>query len=287
VIILPGAGTVGLDYLNVLQNVAEFTTAVLYDRAGTGWSDPVEMPRTSTQATDELQALLSVMRLGPPYVLVGHSLGGLYARHFAARFPNEVCGLVLLDPAHEDYNAYAPPELLERSGSWDPSDLIPQELPAEFIDFYRGLFSAEVAGWPDEITAPLIEAHLTRRWLMTGAVEATNVEDLYREVAGAGPLPDVPVVILCSVGVDNFKRAVSVGQSEKLLAAECDGRRRLYDDLAARLPRAESRAVPEVGHVTLHFRRPDVVVEAVRDVIGAAKTSGLIMSGIADSRPPN
>jgi hypothetical protein len=58
VVFLPGAGRVGLDYLNVHDEVWWFTTSVLYDRAGTGWSEEVELPRTATEVTDELRGIL-------------------------------------------------------------------------------------------------------------------------------------------------------------------------------------------------------------------------------------
>jgi pimeloyl-ACP methyl ester carboxylesterase len=108
VVFLAGGGAVGLDYLNVQKRAAEFTTSVLYDRAGTGWSDSVGLPRNSTEVTDELRDLLRSAQLPTAYLMVGHSLGGLYARNFAQRVPDEVAGLVLLDPAHEDYDAYMP-----------------------------------------------------------------------------------------------------------------------------------------------------------------------------------
>src|SRR5262245_6462444 len=145
VVFLPGGGAVGLDYLNVQQAAGELTTSLLYDRAGTGWSDRVELPRSSAQVTDELRALLAAAGIGAPYVLVGHSLGGLYGRHFAQRFPDEVAGLVLLDPAHEDYNAHMPEELVERWKAWDPHQALPDELPGEVIRMYRALFAREMA----------------------------------------------------------------------------------------------------------------------------------------------
>src|SRR5512135_2819326 len=107
-VFLPGAGTVGLDYLNVHQGAAQRTTSVIYDRAGTGWSDTVELPRTARQVTTELRELLVTAGVPAPWLLVGHSLGGAYARHFAQRFPDEVAGLLLLDPLHEDSAKYWP-----------------------------------------------------------------------------------------------------------------------------------------------------------------------------------
>src|SRR5262245_35794017 len=90
VVFLSGGGAVGLDYLNVQERAAELTTSVLYDRGGTGWSDRVRLPRTSVEVTDELRELLHTAGVLTPYILVGHSLGGLYARYYAQRFPDDV-----------------------------------------------------------------------------------------------------------------------------------------------------------------------------------------------------
>ncbi|MGW7261039.1 alpha/beta fold hydrolase [Streptomyces sp. NPDC054834] len=78
------------------------TTSVLHDRGGNGWSYPAELPRTAAEVTDELCELLHAGAVPGPYLLIGHSLGGAYARHYGRRFPDEVTGLLLLDPFHED-----------------------------------------------------------------------------------------------------------------------------------------------------------------------------------------
>jgi alpha/beta hydrolase family protein len=77
VVFLPGGGAVGLDYLNVQHKAAKLTTSVLYDRAGTGWSDRTGLPRTSAEVTSELRQLLRTAGVPAPYLLAGHSLGGL------------------------------------------------------------------------------------------------------------------------------------------------------------------------------------------------------------------
>ena len=151
VVILPGAGTVGLDYLSVQERAAKLTTSVVYDRAGTGWSDRADLPRTSAAVTGELRELLRAAGVPAPYLLVGHSLGGLYARHYATRFPSEVAALLLIEPAHEDYNAYMPKELNDLRAAWDPDQALPDELPDEIIRFYRDLLAQELAELPEEI----------------------------------------------------------------------------------------------------------------------------------------
>jgi pimeloyl-ACP methyl ester carboxylesterase len=94
----------------VLPGVATFTRVCVYDRPGTfldagepGRSDPVAMPRTAADMVADLHALLQVAGVPGPYVVAGHSFGGLVARLFASTFPDEVVGLVLIDSAHEDY----------------------------------------------------------------------------------------------------------------------------------------------------------------------------------------
>ena len=266
VVFLPGGGAVGLDYLNVQERAAALTTSVVYDRAGTGWSEAAALPRTSAQVTGELRELLLTAGVPAPYLLAGHSLGGLYARHYAQRFPGEVAALLLLDPAHEDYNAYMPPELTEMWKAFDPGQALPDELPGELVALYRGLFEQEIAGWPAEIRERLIERHLSPEWLLTGFREAANVDQLYDEVRHAGPVPDVPLMVLCSMEVDGFKQAVSIGVSDSLLREEIESKRRLYTALAGSVPCGEIRLV-DAGHVTMHLRHPGAVLQAIQDLL--------------------
>lgn len=78
------------------------TRALAYDRAGYGRSDASLQPRDGAHVVEELRALLRAQDLPPPYVLVGHSLGGLYMQLFARQYPGEVAALVLVDSTHPD-----------------------------------------------------------------------------------------------------------------------------------------------------------------------------------------
>lgn len=84
----------------VFPEIAKTTTVFAYNRPGYGNSDPVSTPRDGRHIVDELRSLLRSKGLNPPYVLVGHSLGGLYMQLFARRYPSEVEGLVLVDSTH-------------------------------------------------------------------------------------------------------------------------------------------------------------------------------------------
>jgi pimeloyl-ACP methyl ester carboxylesterase len=86
----------------VPNDVAEFAEVVIYDRANLGDSDEVTGQRTSKRTVAELHAMLKAAGVEAPYVLVGHSFGGLNARLFASQFPDEVAGIVLVDASHED-----------------------------------------------------------------------------------------------------------------------------------------------------------------------------------------
>ena len=86
----------------VFPEVAKVDTAFAYDRPGTGGSDRASTSRDGEQIVNELRVLLAAEGIGPPYVLVGLSLGGLYMQLFARRYPREVARLVLVDPTHPD-----------------------------------------------------------------------------------------------------------------------------------------------------------------------------------------
>ena len=98
VVLESGIAASSLNWRTVQTGIAKFTRVVSYDRAGLGWSDPAAGPLTLSRLVDDLRALLHAGRLAPPYILVGHSFGALIVRSYAARYPNEVSGIVLVDP---------------------------------------------------------------------------------------------------------------------------------------------------------------------------------------------
>jgi pimeloyl-ACP methyl ester carboxylesterase len=97
-----GAGDGMESWDKVYPEVARFTTSFAYSRRGYGVSAPALVNRSGTEIVRELREVLAAQGLRPPYVLVGHSLGGLYLELFAKLHPDEVAGLVLVDPTHPD-----------------------------------------------------------------------------------------------------------------------------------------------------------------------------------------
>jgi len=114
IILEAGLGDLGLSWSLVQPALARSARVCSYDRAGLGWSDAGPFPRDPMQETAELWTLLARAKVSPPYLLVGHSYGGDLARLYAARFPDQVRGLVLVEAANEDQWSKLP----EALGDW-------------------------------------------------------------------------------------------------------------------------------------------------------------------------
>lgn len=102
VVVEYGLGDVSTDWALVQSRVGKFTRVCTYDRAGYAWSEPGPMPRTYTQLNLELHEGLKKLNERFPVVLVGHSFGGGVIRSYAAKYPDEVAGLVLVDIVQEE-----------------------------------------------------------------------------------------------------------------------------------------------------------------------------------------
>jgi pimeloyl-ACP methyl ester carboxylesterase len=259
VVFLPGTGMVGLDYLEIHDQISAFATSVLYDRAGTGWSDRVELPRTAAEVADELRDLLHAAGVAAPYLLVAHSLGGAYARRFAQRFPDEVAGLVSLEGLHEDWDTYMPEEARLPGGG----DQVPgAELSKEVVEYLRGVYTQMYAQWPDSVRELLIERHISPEWLYIAAREGADLAVLADELRHGGDVPEMPFILLTGVGVSQ-----ELILPQEVLGTLNDGKRALYTAVAKAAPRGEHRVLEDAAHSSMHVDRPDAVVQAIRDLL--------------------
>src|SRR5215218_4840882 len=103
-----GTGEMSAHWVLVQREVSDTTRVCAYDRAGMGWSEMGPEPRDAKRISSELHALLKGANIEGPFVLVGHSFGGLYTRTYAARYPDEVAGVVLVDSSSPDQFSYPP-----------------------------------------------------------------------------------------------------------------------------------------------------------------------------------
>jgi pimeloyl-ACP methyl ester carboxylesterase len=97
VVLQPGGGDMASTMAWIAPAVARDTRVCVYDRPGRGWSDPVDTPQDGTRVADDLHTMLHTAHVPGPYVLAGHSFGGLYVLAYAAHYPADVAGMVLVD----------------------------------------------------------------------------------------------------------------------------------------------------------------------------------------------
>jgi pimeloyl-ACP methyl ester carboxylesterase len=262
VVFLPGASAVGLDYLNVHDEAAKLTTSVLYDRGGTGWSDPAELPRTAAEVATELRDLLRAAEVPGPYVLVAHSLGGAYARRFAQLFGDQVAGVLYLDSFYELTDDYMPERLhLAKVRLPDPG---PLQL-ALMRPFMRRMYRQMFASWPEPVRGQLIDRHMSPQWWQAGVRERSNMPQLAGELRGGGNLPDTPLIAITSLGIDPGMRLLMSG---KTLREMNEAKLRLYTALAGSVTQGENRVLHDARHSTITNDHPGVIVQAIRDLLG-------------------
>lgn len=267
IVFLPGAGMFGLGYLNVQREAAKLSTSIVYDRAGTGWSDPIDLPRSARAVVEELRSLLQVAAIPGPYLFVGHSLGGLYARRFAQLYPDLVAGLLLLDPANEDYSAHLSEEARQKEAEAKRQPM--PDISPEQIEAYRPILTQLYAGWPTEIRGPLIERHLHPIRALTGFHEGRNIDELYDEVRSGGPIPSVPVIVYTAMGIDDSQRFFS---TEETIRAQNQAKLGAATAFARSTPGAENRVLDDASHAMMHVQRPDAVVLGLEDLLAPAKS---------------
>jgi pimeloyl-ACP methyl ester carboxylesterase len=183
----------------VQPEIAKWTRACSYDRAGTGFSDPGPMPRTSVHIAEELRTALHHAGIGGPYILVGSAFGGDNVRTFADLYMDEVAGLVLVDADSIDVEPAAMREQEHRGQAGIPKDmrdcrnLIAEHKPLPKVSsrpgrppqtcaqqfFFRGLPEAE---WSPELNAKLLEVAQTKVAMYdsySSEMEQTPVDEIY------------------------------------------------------------------------------------------------------------
>ena len=184
----------------VQELLSPVTRTCSYDRAGRGWSEPGPEPRDANAISNDLHELLRNASISPPYVLVGHSAGGLFALRFAQRYPDTIGALVLLDSAAPD------------QATLDPSYITDLEKTRDMVGVMRWLsyFGVErlvgaLLGRPEALPAP--SRHAMARAYASSAYWASLYHELQArrasdaQVAQGGSLRDTPLTVaIAAVG---------------------------------------------------------------------------------------
>lgn len=254
VVLDAAVGTPSTTWAPILPAIAARTRVIAYDRAGLGASDPARK-LTVRSSVEDLLALLRAAGEGP-CVLAGHSWGGLLAQVTAWTAPGLIAGLVLIDPAHEDFQPWTGlirDRLMLRRFVSRTRRLRDDEVRADAVttagaltgdDRARDLFvAAELACYA--------QPHQLRTMVAENRLAARNAR-MVRGLRTGKPLPDVPVVVL----------SATMGQSERMRARWTA----LQGRVATSAAHGEHVVVPEAGHY-VHLSRPEVVADAVLSVV--------------------
>ena len=241
-------------WVRVQQQVADTTRVCAYDRAGMGWSERGPEPRDAKQISSELHDLLAnAAGIEGPYVLVGHSYGGLYARMYAARYSEEVAGVVLVDSTHPEQFTRSPEgramyEQIRRLGA-----VIPWLTRLGVIRLTN--YSPAHPDLPPQQRAQIEAFNSSTRQVATTVEEFRATPETTAQVRSAGSLGETPLAV------------ISAGeQSPSWLE--------MQEELAALSSDSSHRVVEGATHVSLLYERRDAqvtsaaileVVEAVRN----------------------
>ena len=265
----------GLSWASAQPEVAKFTRVCTYDRAGLGWSERSPKPRTAPNIVDELHTLLARAGVEPPYVLVGHSIGGLYVRLYAHEHPEQMAGMVLVDAAHEDQYARMPEAIAKMQRTSNKvAPLIFGLLRALNSIGLLALLAEKSGTWPMPIPAEARAAYLGAvysgtRHLETVGRETSGIQESLALVRDRqlGSLGDIPLTVI-SAG----RPAVSAGHG--ISEADAEQMKRVQDELHAELAALSTRGKRVIAQESRHYvqvDQPQVVIDAIREVVEAVE----------------
>ena len=203
----------------VSPEISKDASTFAYNRPGLGDSDPVSTPRDGAHIVDELRVLLQAKGLNPPYILVGHSLGGLYMQLFARQYPDEVAALVLVDSTH--------PQQLDGEGSLDKQSF-----------FVRGLLGVLVTG--------------------AAKGELDLLTQTGKQVLSLPTLSNKPVFVLSAskpLEQEESMLAYDTNEKRKDIARLYSGSKQIWVDSGHAIPLEKPEAVISVIHEALSLYR--------------------------------
>ena len=274
VIFESGIAASSLNWTAIQAGVARFTRACTYDRAWLGWSDPTSEPRVTSRLVEELHSLLATAQIPAPYVLIGHSFGGLLVQAYAVAHPDQVAGLVLIDPLPASEWAHVSGErlrilrwgirlsrrgaLLARwgvvrislallSGGGRRIPKLVAKLSSGRAEFTLSRLVGEVQKMPPEVW-PMVQAHWCQPKAFLGMAE--YFRGLPQSTQQAEALSDLPLVAVTILSAANSTPAQRADR----------------DAMAKRSAHGKHVVVPDSAH-WIHLDQPEVVIEAIREMV--------------------
>ena len=245
-------GAMSASWVRVQQEVSGTTRVCAYDRAGMGWSQSGPEPRDAKQVAGELHALLEGAGIDGPYVLVGHSFGGLYMQTYAARNPEEVAGVALIESSHPEQFSRLP----EARNSYEQIKLLYTVAsllaPIGVVRLFN--LSPAPPELPHQQRAQIAALNPSTRQVSTTAQEFRATPQSTAQARSLRSLGDKPLAV------------VSAG-------TQSSGWLELQDDLATISPNSMHRVVKEATHTSVVYERSDAQATsaAIVEVVAAVR----------------
>jgi pimeloyl-ACP methyl ester carboxylesterase len=268
VILEAGAGSPARVWAKVQPEIAKFTRVCSYDRAGLGWSELASTPRTREQEAEELKLLLTAAGEKGPYVMAGHSQGGLTIQAFFQKFPDDVAGVVLVDASHPDTDKKTVEVLSKPEGK---KYITFNKLLRS--DWYRfaSIWSARLGvsrlltPAKNELEQEINYLSWQTKTINTIFSEAKFYDESADKIRATGRLGDRPLIVLTGkIDEGAFESPADRAAVQKMWFDE------LQKGMAGLSSNGKQIIVPDAGHF-IQFDKPDAVVSAVREVWEQAK----------------
>jgi pimeloyl-ACP methyl ester carboxylesterase len=273
VVMESGLGDPSLTWALVQPQVSTMTRICVYDRAGLGWSDASPKPRIADVMVEELHTLLRNANIEGPYIMVGHSTGGMLVRLYAHSYPAEVVGMVLVDAQHEDqFNRLSIENQQEVKATFAQSN---QTLPLfKFLTVTGiGPLVPAIAALADnpQLPSPAREtfaalALSSPKYIEAKAAEQDAIFDSLAQVRAAHitSLGDIPLIVL-SKGVPSSDIASLTPEDYMQWWSE------LQSELAALSPQGRLVVAERSGH-HIQLDQPNLVIDAIEQVLDATRS---------------
>jgi pimeloyl-ACP methyl ester carboxylesterase len=239
----------------IQPGVAPTTQVCVYDRAGMGWSEPAETPRDGVATATDLHTLLRRAEIEGPYVLAGHSSGGVYVQVFAAQYPDEVAGLVLLDSQPPDAIANLPGYASEYEGIRRLTALFPS---VARLGVGRLAYPAAASGLPHEVWAEARAFMSTARHNRGYRDAAIGLRAALTQAQALTSLGDKPLIVLTAA-----KDAHA-------------GWLPLQEKMAGLSTNSVQRVIKDATHGSIIEDEDDaaISIQAILDVVAAVRSGG-------------